>query len=269
MSDLSFPVATLVDIQRWAALVVLFSVRPLIAFVIIPATAAPMLTATTRTLLAVSFGAYAATGVFLGGGRVPAGSEMFATFALREAAIGFTVGFAAAKVFWGAQCIGAMLDNVTGYNNVQLTNPASPDQCTPISDLLLHLVVTLFWGFGGMLVVFGALIETHRWWPVTAPLPQGPVWTLPIAISSIADLARLVASVATPMLFLIALIDIVFGLVSRAAKNVDTNTVATPLRSAAALLSLALYCSVFLQDIQGYLALSDLQRLLGMWKGAS
>lgn len=267
--DFATPVNVLNEVMRWSALVGLFTLRPLIAFIVLPATADPMLTTTTRLLLAVSFAAYAATGVFLAGGRIPVTADALAMTALREAAIGFTLGFAAAQVFWVAQCAGALLDNVSGYNNVQLTNPSNPEQCTPLSDLLLQLAVTLFWGIGGMLMVFGALIETHRWWPVMAKAPEWPAWPAALVEAQVADLMRLVASVAVPMLFLIAMIDIVFGLVSRATKSADTNTIATPLRSAAAVLSLALYCSVFLQDIRGYLSLADLPRLLGMWRSPS
>lgn len=55
---------------------------------------------------------------------------------LREAGIGLLLGFAASTVFWVAESAGTYVDDLTGYNNVQITNPMREEQSTPTGTLL-------------------------------------------------------------------------------------------------------------------------------------
>jgi type III secretion protein T len=253
--------------MRWAAVVMLFIVKPAIAFEILPATNEPMLLSTPRRLLVVSIAVFAGTGAWMSGWRIPP-LDVLWLLVLREAALGFTIGFAAAQVFWIAQGVGAMVDNVAGYNNVQITNPSSSEQTTPISDVMLQLSVALFWALGGMLLVTGALFESWRWFPMQAREMLWPQWREDAAVGQFAIIMRAIASVSAPLLFLVAAIDVGGGLVSRAAKSVDTSALGTPLKAAAAVLSLAVFSAVFAQDIRSYLAMSDLLAVIRQLTGA-
>ncbi|MBP7565017.1 MAG: flagellar biosynthetic protein FliR [Burkholderiaceae bacterium] len=252
--------------MRWAALVMLFLIKPAIAFEILPATNEPMLLSTPRRLLTVSIAVFAGTGAWMSGWRVPPLDTLW-LLALREAALGFTIGFAAAQVFWIAQGVGAMVDNVAGYNNVQITNPSSSEQTTPISDVMLQLSVALFWALGGMLLVAGALFESWRWFPMQGREVLWPRWREESGIDEFSGIMRAIASVAAPLLFLVAAIDVGGGLVSRAAKSVDTSALGTPLKAAAAVLSLAIFSAVFAQDIRSYLAMNDLLAMVRQLTG--
>ncbi len=255
------------ELMHWTAIVLIHCVRPAIAFTIFPGTSDPMLTTSIRAMLAGVFGVFAATGAYQAGWQLPQAPVAVALLVFREAAIGFTIGFAAGKVFWVAQGVGAYIDNMAGYNNVQLTNPSSPEQSTPVSDMMMQLAVAVFWSLGGMLLVAGALFETWVWWPMAGKTPTWPEWPVDIAAAQFTALMRTIASVATPLLFLIAVIDIALGLISRAAKNVDTNALAKPLKSGAAVLSLVLFSSVFAQDIKSYLAMDELLQWVRAWGG--
>lgn len=253
-------------LQLWGAMLLVFSVRPAIVFLVLPATTEPCMTPTVRYLLTMIFAVHVAAGASPQAFIALATPQGVAVMAVREAVIGFTVGFAASQAFWVAQSVGAYIDNLAGYNNVQLMNPSSSEQNTPVSDLMLNLFVAVFWMGGGMLVLMGLLGQTYRWWPVLDAAPQWPALPLALAELQMARLMAVVVSLSMPILFILAFIDIGLGVVSRAAKNVDTTPLGTPLKSAAALLSMVLFSTVFIEDIRSSLNLADLSALLEQWR---
>lgn len=255
----------LVHIQVWGAMVMLFAIRPAVCFMVLPATDEPAMTATIRHLLGVVFAIHVAAGASPADFMAVATPQGLITMALREALIGFTIGFAAGQGFWIAQSVGALVDNLAGFNNVQLINPSSSEQSTPVSDTLLQMFIAVFWASGGMLVLLGVMGQTYLWWPVLDATPQWPRFPEAFAEIQLSHLARTTVSLAMPILFLLAFVDVGLGMVSRAAKNVDTSPLGTPLKSAIAMLSMVLFSSVFLADIRQYLSLADLPAMVAKW----
>jgi type III secretion protein T len=147
-----------------------------------------------------------------------------------------------------------------------LLNPSSPEQSTPLSDVLLQLAAGVFLVMGGLMFLASAVFESWRWWPVWQPLPAWPAWTSGDGAAAVGvgmdSMMRLVASVSLPLLFLLTLVDIAMALVSRAAKGVDTSAVATPVKAATAILSLILFSGLFMDEIKTGLQLSELKALV-------
>lgn len=254
------------QMQLWTAMLLLFTVRPAIAFMVLPATSEPSMTPTIRHLLCLVFSVHVVAAASPEAFLAVATPQGLAVMVAREALIGFTLGFAASQGFWIVQSVGACIDNLAGYNNVQLINPSSSEQNTPVSDVMLQLFVAVFWTSGGMLLLMGVMGQTYRWWPVLEAVPRWPVLPERFAEIQLSHLMRTVVSLAMPILFLLAFIDIGLGLVARAAKNVDTAPLATPLKSATALLAMVLFSSVFLDDIRSYMGLVDLPAVLEKWR---
>lgn len=184
---------------------------------------------------------------------------------LKEAFVGLLIGYAAANVFWVAEGVGALIDNVAGYNNVQQTNPLSSSQSTPISTLLLQLCVAVFYMTGGFLFLLGALFETYRWWPVAsfAPLPMAMLEQF--ILQQTDTLMTQVLKVAAPVLVVMVLIDLGFGLVAKTAGKLEPNSLAQPVKSAVAILVVLLSLSVFVDQLAQNLSLQDLQEYLRSW----
>lgn len=208
--------------------------------------------------------------LFVGAGQ---SSDLLAKFTgpdllllgLKEAFIGLLVGYAAATVFWAAEGVGAMIDNVAGYNNVQQQNPLSSGQSTPISALLLQLCVTIFYTVGGFLFLLQALFETYRWWPVAsfAPVPMAMLERF-VLLQTDTLMTQLV-KIASPVLVVMMLIDLAFGLVAKTAGKLEPNSLAQPVKSATALLVLLLSLTVFISQLGANLSLIDLQEQLQGW----
>jgi type III secretion protein T len=256
--------------QHWMAMIALFAVRPMVMLGLLPATDDPLLTITARFQLGLCFATFSSLG-----GSVEVlqalGLQGFVWLLLRETLLGAVMALAAGKVFWVAQAVGAYVDNLAGYNNVQLMNPSSSEQSTPLADMLLQLCTAVFYAMGGLLLVFDALVQSWQWWPVLgnegASGLTWPTWQAQDITHGMDSLMALVASVASPLLFLFTVVDIALGLLSRSAKSIDTSAVAMPVKAAMALLSLALFASVFLEDIKEGLTMNSLLTQMKVWRG--
>ncbi|RYX91562.1 MAG: EscT/YscT/HrcT family type III secretion system export apparatus protein [Comamonadaceae bacterium] len=242
--------------QEFLTLCALFAIRPLVMVGVLPATDEPILTTTSRFQFSLVLAAFAAAGAPTAAVK-SLDLWTIVTLVMREAFIGMVMGMVAGKVFWVAQSVGALVDNLAGYNNVQLLNPSSPEQSTPLADLMLQLSAAVFFLLGGLMFIAGAVYESWTWWPVLQSTPAWPGWPVRNVGSGMDAMMSLVASAALPILFLLTIVDLALGLVSRAAKGVDTAPVATPLKAATALLALMLFASVFMKEIMGEFDLGD------------
>lgn len=185
--------------------------------------------------------------------------------ALKEAFIGMILGYMAATVFWAAEGVGAMIDNVAGYNNVQQQNPLSSAQSTPISNLLLQLCVTLFYTLGGFLFLLSALFETYKWWPIYSITPVPAALLERFIILQTDSLMTQIVKIASPVLLIMVLIDLSFGLVAKTAGKLEANSLAQPIKSATALLLVMLSLGIFVQQLASKLTLADLKQQLEVW----
>lgn len=251
--------------QQFLAMVALYAVRPMVMLGMFPATDEPILTATARFQFGLAIAVFAAAGAPTEA-MMAATAQTMALTLVREAAVGLVLALVAGKVFWVAQSVGALVDNLAGYNNVQLLNPSSPEQSTPLSDILFQLAAAAFLVMGGLTFLAAALFESWRWWPVWQPLPQWPGWIGGDGAAAVGagldSMMRLIASAAMPLLFLLTLIDIAMALVSRAAKGVDTSSMATPVKAATAIFSLILFAGLFMDEIKSGLQLGELMSML-------
>jgi type III secretion protein T len=177
----------------------------------------------------------------------------FAAHAAKEVVIGLLLGFVGAKVFWIAQSVGALIDTQAGFNNVQMTNPLSGQQSTPVSELLLHLIVIVFFSLGGMVVFLGALFDSYHVWPMVSALPQLTRVPDLFVMDQTDSLMTAVVKFASPVLIVLMLLDIGFGLVTRSAGKLDVSSLSQPVKGAVTVLMLALLTGTLVSQVRGLL----------------
>lgn len=208
--------------------------------------------------------------LFIGAGQPEHAFEALSGFnliilALKEAFLGMLLGYMAASVFWVAEGVGAMIDNVAGYNNVQQQNPLNSSQSTPISNLLLQLCVTLFYTLGGLLFLLEALFATYKWWPIYSITPVPAALLERFVILQTDGLMTQIVKIASPVLIIMVLIDLTFGLVAKTAGKLEANSLAQPVKSATALLLVMLSLGIFIQQLTVNLTLADLKQQFQLW----
>ena len=242
----------------------LCSIRLFAAFNVLPATGQQFLHGMTRSGMVMMIGGYIAFGM-------PAETATALTalqwlgLAAKETVIGLLIGFAAATVFWTAESVGALIDMQAGYNSVQLTNPLSGQQSTPVSNLLLQLVVGMFYTLGGMLVFIGALFDSFKVWPLLAPLPSMASLSDLVFLHEIDRMMGMVMKFAAPVLLVLLLVDLGFGLITRAADKLEPSGLSQPVKGAVTLLLLALLAGVFIMQVRHFLVPTHLIEQLQAW----
>ena len=239
----------------------LTTIRIYAAMTVLPATSESVLPGMTRGALAcvvagfIAFGQPMADVMQLGAGTL-------LMLALKELMLGVLIGFSAATVFWVAESVGALVDTQTGYNSVQMSNPMSGEQSTPVSALLLQFCVVIFYMLGGMLVFLGALLESFKVWPLMSALPSMANAAEVFVVQQADTLMTVTIKFAAPVLLILLLIDLGVGLVTRVADRLEPATIGQPLKAAVGMLVVALMISVFAAQVQQFLLPTDVMQRL-------
>jgi type III secretion protein T len=237
------------------------SLRMLVAFMVLPAMSDEVLTGANRAAVASIFGAYVAFGqpLDLSEHMRIAG---LALYAIKEGLLGLVLGFAASSVFWIAQSVGAYVDDLSGYNNVQVSNPLRGESSTPVSNLLGQLVIAVFWSLGGMTFLLGSIFASYKIWPIADALPSMPNVAETFVIQQTDTLMQITTKLATPMLLVLVLIDLSFGLIAKAAEKLEPSTLSQPIKGAVTLLLLALFVSIFIDQVKDQISMRTLSAQL-------
>ena len=247
--------------QALMLMTALSAIRISAAMTVLPATAAAVLPGLTRGALAtilagfIAFGQPTANVMQLGAGAL-------LVLALKELLIGVLIGFSAATVFWIAESVGALIDTQTGYNNVQMSNPMSTEESTPVSVLLLQFCVMMFHILGGMTVFLGALLESFKVWPLMSAMPSMTNAAEVFVVQQVDTLMTVTLKFAAPVLLILLLIDLGVGLITRVADKLEPASIGQPLKAAVGLVVLALMISVFAAQVRQYLLPTDLMQRL-------
>ena len=240
---------------EYVALLLVSSVRLGVLMIVFPPTAKEVLQGPVRTGITVIWSTLVAYG------QQPMVEQVHGMFMVavlvKEAVIGLALGYAASVVFWAAQSAGTYIDDLAGYNNVQLSNPSSGEQVSLTSTLLSQFAIAAFWLLGGMTFLLGAVYESYRWWPLMSVTPVPAAIFESFAISRADTLMAMTAKLAGPVMLVLVLIDIGFGLAAKASQKLETSSLDRPVKGAVTVLMLALLAAVFVDQVRGQLALAD------------
>ncbi|HTH75436.1 MAG TPA: type III secretion system export apparatus subunit SctT [Trinickia sp.] len=237
----------------------LSAARIAVAFSIFPPTSGDMLPGTARNgiiyVLAVFVAAAQPAHHFDG-----LGSAQLLMISLKEMFLGALLGFAASSVFWIAQCVGTLIDDLAGYNSVQMNNPLRGDQSTPTSNTLMQLATALFYVGGGMTFLMGAVFESFKWWPLASLTPSMASVAESFIISQTDSIMTATVKFGTPVMLALVFVDLSIGMLARAAEKLEPSSLSQPLRGAIGLLMLILLVGVLSQQVIGSLRLDGFVR---------
>lgn len=258
MNDIFSPLPELgTTLVAYITLTSVCSLRLFIIAFIFPPLADGTLQGIVRNAIVLLFGSYIAYGQpmsFIASLR----GFVLVEVGLREALIGLVLGFAASTVFWVAEGAGTYIDDLTGYNNVQITNPLRHEQSTPTATLLTQIAMVAFWALGGMTFLLSTLYESYQWWPITSTWPEGAQTLNSFVLQQTDTLMTTVAKIAAPMMFILLLIDFGFAFAAKSASKLDLMTLSQSVKGAVTVLMLSLFVGIFVDQIRGQVALTGL-----------
>jgi len=237
----------------------LSAARIAVAFSIFPPTSGDMLPGTARN------GIIYVLAVFVAAAQPvhhfdELGSAQLLMISLKEMFLGALLGFAASSVFWIAQCVGTLIDDLAGYNSVQMNNPLRGDQSTPTSNTLMQLATALFYVGGGMTFLMGAMFESFKWWPLASLTPSMASVAESFIIARTDSIMAATVKFGTPVMLALVFVDLSIGILARAAEKLEPSSLSQPLRGAIGLLMLILLVGVLSQQVLGSLRLDDFMR---------
>lgn len=140
--------------------------------------------------------------------------------------IGLAMGFALRMVFAVVQLGGYLIAQQMGLGFAVLQDPQNGEQ-VPLMNQFYTLVVTLvFLGLNGHLQVIEALVRSFQWLPVGAPMPVGLIeqilqWSGGIFSTAVA--------VTLPVVTTLLLVNLCFGVMSRAAPQLNVLVIGFPI----------------------------------------
>ncbi len=236
----------------WAAAVTLHTIRFAVALMILPVTADGVLNDASRMGIAAILALYVALG------RPPGelaalGSAALLLVVVKELVLGVALGFAMSTVFWVIEYVGALVDNIAGFNSVQIQNPMRSDSATPVSILLLNLAGALFFALGGAMFFAQAMFESFLVWPVAELAPSAQGAYVVFVERQLNALFANTLKLAAPILIIAMLIDVGMGLLSRSAEKLEPANLSQPIKSIVAILLVLLMVGTVFEPLRQHL----------------
>lgn len=242
------------SLRDYLLAVVLCSARVYAAMLVLPATQDQLLTGVARNGLVILLAVFMAAGVPIGSvTSLPALGLV--SLLLKEVFVGLLLGMAVSVVFWVAEGVGMLIDNIAGFNNIQQTNPMSSQSSTPMGNLLLQLAVVGFYALGGMTVFIGLLIDSYQWWPLQGAWPDWEHLLTRFVSVEVTRLFETMLRIAGPVLVTLVLIDIGIGLIAKAAEKLEPHSLSQPVKAAVAVLMIVLLVGTFFRQLAPELSL--------------
>lgn len=160
----------------------------------------------------------------------------------KEALTGLILGLALGAPFWAATAFGELLDNQRGATIAKSITVDADIEASLLGSCMGFLWAALFFAGDGLMNILSVLAESYRRLPIDG--------TLTLNAHAVLDLGSLLSqalmagvAAASPAVVALLLIDVVLGVLSRFASQLNPFSLALTIKSLGASLILLLYLS--------------------------
>ena len=229
-----------VEAQLWLWLVAM--IRPGAAFLAAPVFGASFVPVQLRLIVALAVGipAMSITGFTLPADGL-ASVEGFLLIA-GEVMAGLAIGFAVQIGFSAALVAGEVISNAMGLGFAAMMDPSTGQNNPMLGQFLSLLGTFLFLAIGGHLALAATVVESYR------ALPPGDAWITAESLRGLVFFGGVLfaagLSIALPVGFAIVLVQVVMGMLSRSAPQLNLFAVGFPAALMAGLVLLAIAAPV-------------------------
>lgn len=241
------------EIKHFVWAVALVQARLLPLFVLLPFTNRSVMPAMLRNVIALALGVIVAPMLVPEMRTAEFGGAAVVVLLVKEAILGFMLGFLAALPFWAVEAAGFIIDNQRGASMAATVNPLTGHDTSPLGILFNQAFMAFFFVVGGLVVLLGMVYDSYVLWH---PLHFWPTLAADSAAIFIAQLNRLVTIallLAAPVLIVMFMAEIGLALISRFAPQLQVFFLAMPIKSAAGMLVLVLYAGLLFDYSRPYL----------------
>ena len=242
---------TYLEFHRWVISAVLAMVRIGGAFAVCPTLTDSMIPGVARRAAILGFACIVVPYVH---DMMPPGEPnmgIVALLGMKEAVIGFLLGFFAAIPFWIAENVGNLIDNQRGATMGEVYSPLSGAQVSTTGIFFTQIVSTVFFVSGAIFLFLGALYKSYAIWPVfgdwAALAPDAPTQIL----GALDGMLRTTVVIAAPVIIVMFLATLGLGFVNRTAPQLNVFFLSMPVKSALGIAMLIVYLP-FILDMLMY-----------------
>ncbi len=240
-----------VDFHRFILSAILAMARIGGAFAICPAMTESMIPGIIRRAAIFAFAIFVIPTVY--NAMPPGDPNLWAVslLAVKEAFIGFLLGFFGAVPFWIAENVGNFIDNQRGATMGEIYSPLSGAQVSTLGIFFTQIVSSIFF-IGGIIFIFlGAIYKSYLLWPVfsewvsfanDAPLQM---------LGTLGSMLKATIIIASPVIIIMFMATLGLGLVNRTAPQLNVFFLSMPVKSALGIAMLVIYLP-FIMDILLY-----------------
>lgn len=161
----------------------------------------------------------------------------------KEIFLGFVLAFFATIPFQFVQTAGSLIDFLRGASSLQVSDPFSQTQTSPIGNLYNYVLIALFYISGGPFFFFDSLVTSYSIVPADTFInpvffaPGYPFWQTVVALAT--KVLALAIQLSAPSLLAILMTEVFLGIANRLAPQVQIAFLGMSVKS---LLGLALLC---------------------------
>jgi type III secretion protein T len=144
---------------------------------------------------------------------------------LKELLLGTCIGLFASAPFFIAQIAGTLIDHSRGSSSLQVNDPTTQTQASPIGLLYNYVLIALFFSLGGPFLFFGGLADSYRLVPVDAWIHKDffssefSFWKQSFSLAQ--NISSLSIQLASPALIGVLFTDLFLGIANRLAPQVQ------------------------------------------------
>ena len=221
--------------------------RILAMFIVLPLFNSQLVPGLIRFGIAGALGLCAAPAIQAEVSQLQLGAVPLFMLIMKEAFIGFVLGYLAAIPFWTFEAIGFLVDNQRGASIAATLNPITGNDSSPLGILFNQAFIVFFLVSGGFTLLLGMLYDSFSYWSVTQWAPDLRAESVPIMLKQLDMLMHMAVLLAAPVLVAMFLSEIGLALVSRFAPQLQVFFMAMPIKSALAMLVLMLYAATLFE----------------------
>lgn len=192
----------------------------------------------------------------------------FIVLCIKEFFVGIILAVFASIPFFMAESSGVIIDFARGASSLQVNDPTTQSQSSPLGILYNIVMIVIFYEIGGIFYFFNAIFDSYTILPADAWVPPqffqftnhfwGSIWDLVNRLMTIA------IQLAAPCLLAVLMTEMFLGIANRLAPQVQIAFLGMSLKSLIGLGMLALGWFFILKQMghQMMLWLTDLQNTL-------
>jgi flagellar biosynthetic protein FliR len=188
------------------------------------------------------------------GSPLPFGPIGFTALIVKEAFVGFTLGYVATSVFEAIQVAGRVIDLQRGSTMSELFAPQLQERVSELGQFKLQFAIVIFLTIGAHHLFISALLQSFILIPATGFPNMGQGWSPTLAfLTELTGMMLMIGvQLATPAVLVLLMTDLFFGLINRVSPQINVFFLSLPVKMLVGIYAVLLMLPLLQSQYQYY-----------------